>query len=154
MKLTSLSLHSIASKGDDTTLKSVLIEVRVGSNAAKTETVIAKCDYSLTNNTDYVICSCFPSDQDISYLKIVFKRPSEKNSFWGKLSDQIKVKWIHLVGKRVQPATTSKTSVQDAAVRFFLVFYNHKTIHISIILLIRFAGISRWCLLCRSYNRN
>jgi hypothetical protein len=114
IKLTSLSLSSISNKNDDT-LKPVVIEVRAGSNTTKIESVIAKCDYSLTNNTDYVICSCFPNDQEISYLKLVFKRANEKN-FWSKLSDQIKVKSIRVVGKKVTFSGASKTSVQDASV--------------------------------------
>lgn len=114
VKLSSVSLHSVSNKNDDT-LKSVVIEVRVGSNASKTENLVAKCDYSLTINNDYVICNCFPSDQEVSYLKLVFKRTNEK-TFWNKLSDQIKIKWLQVVGKRVVPTSGSKTSVQDASV--------------------------------------
>lgn len=116
IKLTSLSLNTISNKNDDT-LKSLVIEVRAGSTLMKVETVIAKCDFNLTNNNDYLICSCFPSDQEINYLKIVFKRQNEKN-FWNKISDQIKVKSIKLVGKKIV-SKSNKISVQDASVCWY-----------------------------------
>ena len=116
MKLSSLAVHSISNSKSEDTLKSIVIEVRVGSLSTKTESVVAKCDYSLTINTDYVVCSCFPTDQEVSYIKLVFKRANDSKSFWNKLSDQIKIKWLHVVGKRVIPVSGSKTSVQDASV--------------------------------------
>jgi hypothetical protein len=111
----------------------VVIELRAGggqvnassasstaSSMSKNETVIAKCDYSLTLNNDYVLCNCFPNESSPAYLKLVFKRNSEKN-FWGK-NDQIKVKSLKLVGKRevclannLQPAIT----VHDASICWY-----------------------------------
>lgn len=97
IKLTSLSLSSIGNKNDDF-LKTVVIEIRAGS-ANKSETIISKCDYNLTLNNDYLLCSCFPNDQNITYLKIVFKRNSERN-YWGRNSDLIKIKSLKIVGKK------------------------------------------------------
>jgi hypothetical protein len=116
IKLTSLAVNTISNKNDDT-LKSLVIEVKAGCTATKLETVIAKCDYNLTNNTDYLVCSCFPGDLEINYLRIVFRRQTEKN-YWSKISDQIKIKSIKLVGKKVV-SKSSKTSVQDASVCWY-----------------------------------
>jgi hypothetical protein len=109
-------LSSSGNKNDDF-LKSVVIEVRVGSSTNKIETVISKCDYNLTLNNDYLLCSCFPTDQPLNYLKIVFKRNAEKN-FWGKNSDQIKIKTLKLIGKK-DIKKPSKINVQDASLCWY-----------------------------------
>jgi hypothetical protein len=127
IKLSSISLHAIGNKTDEF-LKSVVIELRAGesTNTAvstnsvsnlKNETVIAKCDYSLTLNTDYILCNCFPNDANPTYLKLVFKRNNDKN-YWGKNSDQIKIKSIKLVGKR-EPSVSPSVTVQDASICWY-----------------------------------
>jgi hypothetical protein len=112
IKLTQLILSSSGNRNDDF-LKSVVIEVRVGSTN-KIETIISKCDYNLTINNDYVLCSCFPTEHPLTYLKIIFKRNVEKN-FWGKNSDQIKIKSLKLIGKK-ETKRPSKITAQDASI--------------------------------------
>ena len=119
IKLSAISLHTIGSKTDDF-LKSVVIELKAGSSANgsnKSETIISKCDYGLTLNSDYVLCNCFPHEPAISYLKLVFKRNNEKN-YWGKNSDQIKIKSIKLTGKR-EASVGAKVTVQDASICWY-----------------------------------
>ena len=115
IKLTSLSLCSVGVRGDEFT-KSIIIEIKAGS-LNKPECTISKCDYNLTVNNDYLLCSCFPDDQNFSYLKIIFKRNGEKN-FWGKNGDHIKIKSLKLVGKR-EVAKVTKITVQDASICWY-----------------------------------
>lgn len=115
LKLSSLSLFSIGNKSDEF-LKSITIEVRAGG-PEKLETVVSKCDYNLTLNNEYSICNCFPDNQSITYLKIVFKRSNEK-SYWAKANDQLKIRSIKLVGQKVVSHAPS-LSVQDATICWY-----------------------------------
>ncbi|CAF0766591.1 unnamed protein product [Brachionus calyciflorus] len=115
IKLTNLSLCSIGNKTDEF-LKTVVIEVLAGSSN-KLETIVSKCDYNLTLNNEYTICNCFPNNQKITFLKIVFKRTTEKN-YWGKNNDQIKIKSIKIAGKKVLAEPASVT-VQDASICWY-----------------------------------
>lgn len=115
LKLTNLSLFSIGNKTDEF-LKSIVIEVRTGG-PEKLETVVSKCDYNLTLNNEYSICNCFPNNQNITYLKIVFKRLNEK-SYWAKVNDQLKIRSIKLVGQKVVSQAPS-LSVQDASICWY-----------------------------------
>jgi hypothetical protein len=111
-----LSLCSIGNRNDEF-LKSVIIETKAGSQN-KAECTLSKCDYNLTINNDYLLCSCFPEDQNFSYLKIAFKRSNEKN-FWGKKeSDLIKIKSLKLTGKK-ESGKAKKVTVQDASICWY-----------------------------------
>ena len=104
------------------------------------ERVLAKCDYTQTINNYYTICTneCFASVSGESatpqqqqqqqqqqkqqprmvYLKLVFRRQGEKN-FWGKSNDQIKIRSLRLVGKRMYHKTQTRVTVQDASVCWY-----------------------------------
>jgi hypothetical protein len=112
-----LSLCTIGNRSDEL-LKAINIEVRIGADN-KLETVVSKCDYILTINNDYLLCTCFPTDQNFTYLKIVIKKANENLArFSGKTNDLIKVKSIKLVGKREIPAEP-KTTVLDASICWY-----------------------------------
>jgi hypothetical protein len=155
IKLTSLSIHTLGNKTDEF-LKSVVIEVRAGYSSSSDlnssttslpiidntilnkngETLLAKCDYNLTLNNDYTLCTCFPAfdtnynsnnetssfsknNNQINYIKLVFKRNTEK-SYWGKNNDQIKIKSLKLVGKReVVSKRSDIISVEDASICWY-----------------------------------
>jgi hypothetical protein len=115
MRLTSLSLNTIGNRTDDL-LRTINIEVKTGS-PNKLETVISKCEYTLTLNNEYTLCSCFPSDNSFSYIKIVFKRTNERN-FPGKTNDLIKIRSLKLIGKN-EILKEPKTTVQDASLCWY-----------------------------------
>lgn len=115
VKLESISLSAVGNRTDDF-FKTVVIEVKAICCNNK-ERVIAKCDYNLTMNNEYTICNCFPSDQNIKTIKIIFKKSSEKN-YWGKNNDQIKIRSLKLIGTKSQ-STLSKTTVLDASICWY-----------------------------------
>lgn len=115
IRLTSLTLNTIGNRTDDL-LRTINIEVKTGS-PNKLETVISKCEYTLTLNNEYMLCSCFPTDNTFTYLKIIFKRTNERN-FPGKTNDLIKIRSLKLVGKHEQQKEP-KTTVQDASICWY-----------------------------------
>lgn len=108
-------MNTIGNRNDEF-LKSLIIEVKAGTSN-KTETTISKCDYILTLSNEYNLFSCFPSDQTYTYLKIVFKKNTDR-VFQMRNHELIKVKSLKLVGKK-EPAKTSKITVQDAAICWY-----------------------------------
>lgn len=116
IKLSSLSIHTIGNRNDDL-LKTVNIEVKIG-NAQKIETVVSKCDYILTLKNDYLLCSCFPTDQKFTYLKIIMKRNLTR-SFPAKTNNLIKIKSIKLMGKQEAAAEKTKATVTDACICWY-----------------------------------
>ena len=113
--MTSLSLSTIGSRNDEL-LRSINIEVKTGF-PNKIETVIAKCEYTLTINNEYTLCSCFPTDNSFSYIKVVFKRANDRN-FPGKTNDLVKIRSLKLIGKH-ETQKEIKTSVQDASLCWY-----------------------------------
>ena len=118
IKLTSLSLNTIGNRNEEL-LKAISIEVKIGS-PTKVETVVSKCDYILTLNNDYMLCSCFPTDQKFTYLKIVIKRANETlvRCFPSKTNDLIKLKSLKLLGKQEVTAEPT-TTVLDASICWY-----------------------------------
>ena len=96
--MTSLTLNTIGNRNDDL-LRTIIIEVKVGS-ANKVETIVSKCEYTLTINNEYTLCNCFPTDNSFAYIKIVFKRTNERN-FPGKTNDLVKIRSLKLIGKQL-----------------------------------------------------
>ncbi len=115
---TSLSMCTLGNRGDEL-LKTVSIEVRIG-NAQKIETTVSKCEYTLTLKNDYLLCSCFPTDQAFTYLKIVLMRTNNTmRALSGKTNSLIKIKSIKLVGKQETTTENRRPSVMDASMCWY-----------------------------------
>lgn len=117
---TSLSLNSLGDPSEDS-LKALTIEVKIG-NEQKIETLVSKCEYTQTLNTDYLLCTCFPTDQKFTYLKIIIKQKADKivhPHFSAKTNSLIRVKAIKLVGKQQEVSAKKRTSVMDASMCWY-----------------------------------
>lgn len=66
---------------------------------------------------DDELSSSVSSGSQVNYVKLVFRRTNEKN-YWGKNGDQIKIKSIKMVGKRMSMAAQSET-IQDVGVCWY-----------------------------------
>ncbi len=118
LKPISLSICTLGNRNDEL-LKTASIEVKIG-NAQKTETTVSKCEYILTLKNDYLLCSCFPTDQVFTYLKIVILRTSNTlRGFPAKSNNLIKIKSIKLIGKLEVAPKNPRPSVMDASMCWY-----------------------------------
>ena len=120
IKPTSLSLNCVGDPGEEA-LKALSIEVKIG-NEQKVETLVSKCEFIQTLNTDYLLCTCFPTDHKFTYLKLVIKRKVDiinRPCLPAKTNGLIRIKSIRLVGKREEVGAKAKVTVLDATMCWY-----------------------------------